>query len=87
MKVVGIPVLYIVGPAVDPGDGLPDLAARSQYPALALSATRTTPGGSRPSWAVIVVIGLVIYYGAKFIRRSQGIDIDLVYRSCRRSDA
>ena len=28
----------------------------------------------------IVVIGLVIYYGAKYVRRSQGIDIDLVYR-------
>ena len=28
----------------------------------------------------IVVIGLVIFYGAKYIRRSQGIDIDLVYR-------
>ena len=29
---------------------------------------------------MIVVIGLVIFYAAKFIRRSQGIDIDLVYR-------
>ena len=28
----------------------------------------------------IVVIGLVVYFGAKFIRRSQGVDIDLVYR-------
>ena len=28
----------------------------------------------------IVVFGLVVYYGAKFIRRGQGIDIDLVYR-------
>jgi hypothetical protein len=29
---------------------------------------------------MIVVIGLVLYYGAKMVRRSQGVDIDLVYR-------
>jgi hypothetical protein len=28
----------------------------------------------------IVVFGLVVYYGAKLIRRGQGVDIDLVYR-------
>ncbi len=28
----------------------------------------------------IVVVGLVVYFGAKYIRRSQGVDIDLVYK-------
>jgi len=27
-----------------------------------------------------VVIGLAIFYTAKFVRKSQGIDIELVYR-------
>jgi len=49
------------------------------YPPLAL-------GSSDNAWWVpafigmIIVVGLVVYYGAKFIRRGQGIDIDLVYR-------
>jgi hypothetical protein len=30
--------------------------------------------------AMIVVVGLVVYYGAKTLRRGQGIDADLVYR-------
>ena len=29
---------------------------------------------------MIVVVGLAVYFVAKFIRRSQGIDIDLVYK-------
>jgi APA family basic amino acid/polyamine antiporter len=28
----------------------------------------------------IIVVGLVVYYGARAIRRGQGVDIDLVYR-------
>jgi basic amino acid/polyamine antiporter, APA family len=74
----GVPVLKIVAP----------LAALVMvfltyvvlaYPPLAL-------GDPANAWWVpafmggIVVIGLVVYYGAKAIRRSQGIDIDLVYR-------
>jgi amino acid transporter len=49
------------------------------YPPLAL-------GSSDNAWWVpafigmIIIVGLVVYYGAKFIRRGQGIDIDLVYR-------
>jgi basic amino acid/polyamine antiporter, APA family len=49
------------------------------YPPLAI-------GSSDNAWWVpafigmIVVVGLVVYYGAKVIRRGQGIDIDLVYR-------
>jgi APA family basic amino acid/polyamine antiporter len=49
------------------------------YPPLAI-------GSSDNAWWVpafmgmIIVVGLVVYYGARLIRRSQGIDIDLVYR-------
>jgi hypothetical protein len=28
----------------------------------------------------IVVVGLVVYYGARVIRGSQGVDVDLVYQ-------
>jgi amino acid transporter len=50
------------------------------YPALALS------GNASHRWYVpafmlgIVVVGLLIYYVARAVRRSQGIDIDLVYQ-------
>jgi hypothetical protein len=27
-----------------------------------------------------VVVGLVVYFGAKLVRARQGIDVDLVYR-------
>jgi amino acid transporter len=79
LTVGGIPVLYIVAPL-----SIVVMAFLTwltlQYPALALY------GDPNNAWWVpafiggIVVIGLVIYYGAKVIRRSQGIDIDLVYR-------
>jgi len=29
---------------------------------------------------MIVVVGLVVFYVSKFVRRRQGIDIDLVYK-------
>ncbi len=74
----GLPVLKIVAP-------LSILVmvflvyAVLAYPPLAL-------GSSDNAWWVpafmlaIVIIGLVIFYGARAIRKSQGIDIDLVYR-------
>lgn len=49
------------------------------YPPLAL-------GSADNAWWVpafmgmIVVVGLAVYYGAKMVRRGQGVDIDLVYR-------
>jgi amino acid transporter len=49
-----------------------------RYPPLAI-------GDSSHWWWVpvfmgaIVVVGLVVYYGARAVRRSQGVDIDLVY--------
>ena len=79
MTVAGIPVLYIVAPlSILVMVFLTWLTL--QYPALALY------GDPNNAWWVpvfiggIVVIGLIVYYGAKYIRRGQGIDIDLVYR-------
>ncbi len=79
VRFLGIPVLYIVAP-------LAILVmlfltwCTVTFPALALA------GDSGNLWQIpafmgmIVVVGLVIFYVAKFIRRRQGIDIDLVYR-------
>ena len=50
------------------------------YPALTLGDADKIHGLVPVFMGGIVVVGLVIYYGAKLIRRSQGIDIDLVYR-------
>jgi amino acid transporter len=78
MTVGGISVLKIVAP-LSALVMLFLVYAVLQYPPLAL-------GDSKNAWWVpvfmggIVVIGLVIFYGARFIRRGQGIDIDLVYR-------
>ena len=75
----GIPVLYIVAPlSILVMVFLTWLTL--QYPALALY------GNPDYAWWVpafiggIIVIGLIVYYGAKYNRRGQGIDIDLVYR-------
>jgi amino acid transporter len=80
VKVAGIPVLKIVAP-------LSILVmlfltwCTLAFPALALGGDFAKNWWQIPAFmGMIVVIGLVIFYGARFIRRSQGIDIDLVYR-------
>ena len=50
------------------------------YPALALAGNMDNLWQIPAFMGSIVVIGLVIFYGAKFVRKSQGIDIDLVYK-------
>ena len=77
-KFLGIPVLRIVSP-------LSALVmvflvwAVLNYPALAI-------GTPEHAWWVpafiggIVVVGLLLYYIPKMVRKSQGIDIDLVYK-------
>jgi APA family basic amino acid/polyamine antiporter len=77
--VAGIPVLYIVGPlSIAVMVFLTWLTLT--YPALALY------GDASNAWWVpafiggIIVVGLVVYYGARTIRRGQGGDIDLVYK-------
>jgi amino acid transporter len=80
MKFAGIPVLYIVSP-------LSILVmvfltwCTLAFPALALGGDFNKNWWQVPSFmGMIVVIGLVIFYGAKLIRRSQGVDVDLVYK-------
>jgi APA family basic amino acid/polyamine antiporter len=79
VRFAGIPVLYIVAPlAILVMLFLVYLTVT--YPALALA------GKTENLWQIpafmggIVVVGLVLYYGARMVRGSQGIDVDLVYR-------
>jgi APA family basic amino acid/polyamine antiporter len=79
MDVLGIPVLKVVSPLV--------LAVCAfltwetlHYPALALSGNASHRWYVPAFMAGIVVVGLAIYYIARSVRASQGVDIDLVYR-------
>lgn len=79
VRFAGIPVLHIVAPlAILVMLFLVYLTVT--YPALALA------GKTENLWQIpafmggIVVVGLVLYYGARMVRGSQGIDVDLVYR-------
>jgi amino acid transporter len=78
LKVGGIPVLKIVAPLSILVMAFLVYCVLA-YPPLAL-------GSSDNTWWVpaflgmIIVVGLVVYYGARVIRRGQGIDIGLVYR-------
>ena len=79
IKFAGIPVLYIVAP-------LSILVMlflvwlTVTYPALALAGNPDNLWQIPAFMGMIVVIGLMLYYGAKAVRSSQGIDVDLVYR-------
>jgi amino acid transporter len=78
VKLAGIPVLKIVAPLSALVMAFLVYCVLA-YPPLAL-------GSSDNAWWVpafigmIVVVGLVVYYGARFIRGSRGVDISLVYR-------
>jgi basic amino acid/polyamine antiporter, APA family len=78
MKLFGIPVLKIVAPlsflvmAFLVYDAL-------KYPALAIGTSSHwwyVPG----FMAAVAAFGLLVYYIAKLVRRSQGVDVDLVYQ-------
>ncbi len=79
VKFLGIPVLYIVAP-------LAILVmlfltwCTVTYPGLALAGNMDNLWQIPAFMGMIVVIGLAIFYAAKFVRKSQGIDIDLVYK-------
>ena len=76
---LGIPVLYIVAPlAILVMLFLVWLTVT--YPALALAGNPDNLWQIPAFMGMIVVIGLVLYYGAKMVRRGQGVDVDLVYR-------
>jgi basic amino acid/polyamine antiporter, APA family len=75
----GVPVLKIVAPlSILVMLFLTYLTIR--YPALALYGNPDNVWWIPAFIGGIVVIGLVVYYGARFARRGQGIDVDLVYR-------
>ena len=79
IKFAGIPVLYIVAPlAILVMLFLVWLTVT--YPALALAGNPDNLWQIPAFMGMIVVIGLVLYYGAKMVRRGQGVDVDLVYR-------
>ena len=78
VKVLGIPLLYIVAPL-----SIVVMAFLTwctlAYPALAIGTTANywwVPA----FMGMIAVVGLVVFYVSKFVRRGQGIDIDLVYK-------
>jgi amino acid transporter len=79
IKLLGIPVLQIVAPLSIAVVAFLTWEAW-HYPALALS------GDTGNRWEIpafmggVVVVGLLIYYIARAVRRSQGIDLDLVYK-------
>ncbi|HEU4672854.1 MAG TPA: APC family permease [Candidatus Limnocylindrales bacterium] len=50
------------------------------FPALALAGDAGNIWQIPAFMGMIVVVGLVVYYGAKMLRRGQGVDVDLVYR-------
>ena len=79
IRFLGVPVLYIVAP-------LSILVmlflvwCTVTYPGLALAGNPDNLWQIPAFMGMIIVVGLVLYYGAKFIRRGQGVDIDLAYR-------
>ncbi len=78
VKVLGIPLLYIVAPLSVVVMGFLTWCVLA-YPPLAIGTTDN-------SWWVpafmgmIVAVGLIVYVVAKYWRRAQGIDITLVYK-------
>jgi len=79
VRFAGIPVLYIVAPlAILVMLFLVYLTVT--YPALALAGNKDNLWQIPAFMGMIVVIGLVLYYGAKMVRSGQGVDVDLVYR-------
>jgi amino acid transporter len=79
VRVLGIPVLYIVAP-LSIAVMLFLTWLTLTYPALALYGNPDNWWWIPAFMGMIVVVGLAVYFIAKFVRRSQGIDIDLVYK-------
>ncbi|HTE66215.1 MAG TPA: APC family permease [Candidatus Binatia bacterium] len=79
VRFAGVPVLYIVAP-LSILVMLFLVYLTVTYPALALAGNPDNLWQIPAFMLMIVVIGLVLYYGAKMVRSGQGIDVDLVYR-------
>jgi len=79
VKFLGVPVLYIVSP-------LSILVmlfltwCTVVYPLLVMMGNTANAWWIPAFMGMIVAVGLIVYFAAKYIRRSQGIDVDLVYR-------
>jgi amino acid transporter len=76
---LGIPVLYIVAPL-----SILCMAFLTwctiAFPSLVMMGNSANIWWIPAFFGMIIVVGLVVYYGAKLIRARQGIDITLVYR-------
>jgi amino acid transporter len=79
IRVAGIPVLYIVAP-LSILVMLFLVYLTVTYPGLALAGNPDNLWQIPAFMGMIVVIGLLLYYVPKFVRRGQGVDVDLVYR-------
>jgi APA family basic amino acid/polyamine antiporter len=79
VRFAGVPVLYIVAP-LSILVMLFLVYLTVTYPALALAGNKDNLWQIPAFMLMIVVIGLVLYYGAKMVRSGQGVDVDLVYR-------
>ena len=78
-KIAGIPILFIVAPLSIVVMGFLTWCTW-QYPALALAGNPDNRWQIFAFMGMIVVIGLVVYGVSWFVRRRQGIDINLVYK-------
>jgi amino acid transporter len=78
-KFLGIPVLYIVAPL-----SIAVMAFLTwctvNYPALALAGNSSNVWQIPAFMGMIVVVGLAVYFISRYVRKTQGIDIDLVYK-------
>jgi len=79
VRVAGIPVLYIVAP-LSILVMLFLVYLTVTYPGLALAGNKDNLWQIPAFMGMIVIVGLLLYYVPKFVRRSQGIDVDLVYK-------
>jgi amino acid transporter len=79
IRVAGIPVLYIVAP-LSILVMLFLVYLTVTYPGLALAGNPDNLWQIPAFMGMIVVVGLLLYYVPKYVRRSQGVDVDLVYR-------
>ena len=78
-KFLGIPVLYIVAP-LSIVVMLFLTWCTLAYPALALAGNSGNWPQIPAFMGMIAVVGLAVYYVSKFVRRRQGVNIDLVYK-------
>jgi basic amino acid/polyamine antiporter, APA family len=79
LNFLGIPVLYITG-AFSIVFFLGLLVVATQYPALVMAGDPSNAWWIPAFFASMIVIGLALYYIPRMVRKSQGIDIDFVYK-------